>query len=198
MMSIQSDKDQRSTPLALRYLRVVFRKPNHRSDSTAVIAGRVKPAVAVGNDVDGFIRRTRQRAPNESCLQILNSPDIQPNLDMWGLSCRSLGNQISRRIPVITPDREGWGLGTGWIRLISQMAGQHVYFKNHGSALGVSSLGSAFRLQPQHVESKNCLAANVLAGEVGFTPQAGVHGFNIQSLLRCACRSVIRLRRIEM
>src|ERR1700730_11307900 len=108
MMSIQSDKDQRSTPLALRYLRVVFRKPNHRSDPTAVITGRVKPAVAVGNHVDGFIRRTGQRAPNEGCLQILNSPDIQSNSDMWGVRCRCLSNQISRRIPVITSDREGW------------------------------------------------------------------------------------------
>src|ERR1700732_3471831 len=56
----------------------------------------------------------------------------------------------------------------------------------------------SFRLQAQHVESEYWLAANVLAGEVGLTPQAGVHGFNVQSLLRCACRSVIRLRRIEV
>src|SRR5579871_3945848 len=109
MMSIQSDKDQRSAPLALRHLRVVFRKSNHRSDPTAVIASRVKPAVAVGDHIDGFIRRTRQRAPNECCLQILNSPDIQANLDMWGFTCRCFSNQIARRIPVITSDCEGWG-----------------------------------------------------------------------------------------
>jgi hypothetical protein len=45
---------------------------------------------------------------------------------MWGFSCRCLTNQISRRILVITSDREGWGLGTGWIRSIPQIARRHV------------------------------------------------------------------------
>src|ERR1700679_1613180 len=91
----------RATAFFLRDFREILCQPHYGSDAGGVICCGFEPSVAMGQNVDGFIRGPRQSSPHGTCLQIRLHFDVEANLHVRSWACASLPNEIANRVSVI-------------------------------------------------------------------------------------------------
>ena len=134
-MSIRPDEDHRAAPLVLRNLREILGQPQQGGDSTGIVARRVEPAIAMGNDINRFVGGTRQSAPHQERFLIRHPFAVQAKLHVRWIAGGRLGNQIANQQTILGPEIESWHRRVFAIGLEVIVASAEIRTEDGGRAL---------------------------------------------------------------